>query len=618
MQDPRLAKIVEEIIGPRPRVVTLVPYKRELVSPGPNMEVYFEYPELVPTLDRSELPELFYQTLVKCESLTVLEQLARVNNFLLGDHAESIVASHDKVNGRFLRKDLLEEITKQQPNKAASHSPFRIVFHRLSLLVCMKLIFGLSNHDGKTLKDDSLVGEIALLANSFIGEDKYENDQDLILHSLPTWEISNLSDMAYSMARFDVLIRDQLLGPDPEIAALRGKLELEVERYDGLLLDEYLTLIFGLYSLVKENPGVRISSASVAQNLKISPESVAKFFEHRSLPISAFRDRLAADGWVKNDVVTRLADPHFVKDITQIRQHPFLRIADNTHLVLDSSCVADLLSSGLYWSIFDSLPGRPSSDRERFRELWGRAFELYVVDLFKGFYGESKLSPLIADVEFQTDEGGGQIDAALDFGNEVILIEVKSCLLSLNAKCSGQWRELENALTRSLVENQKGKPKGVSQLARAAEAIIEGRVFSGGPRDHVFPVLVVDEKALECMAMNTYLNQRFRNVLKEANSKRILPLTLMSIGELEELLPYIAQGKVSWRDLLSSRFRDSEVIITSVHQALYNINRDRQTPYIRNSVLLERFERVFERVRRLCAEPEQMPRHTGGGKQRGA
>lgn len=181
--------------------------------------------------------------------------------------------------------------------------------------------------------------------------------------------------MAYSMARFDVLIREQLLGADPEIAALRGKLKLEVERYDGLLLDEYLTLIFGLYSLVKENPGVRISSATIAQNLKVSPESVAKFFEQRSLPISAFRDRVAADGWVKNDVVTQLADPHFVKDITQIRQHPFLRVADNTHLILDSSCVADLLSSGLYWSIFDSLPGRPSSDRERFRELWGRAFE---------------------------------------------------------------------------------------------------------------------------------------------------------------------------------------------------------------------------------------------------
>ena len=50
MQDQELAKIVEEIIGPRPQIVTLVPYKRELVSPGPNMEVYLEYPEVVPGL----------------------------------------------------------------------------------------------------------------------------------------------------------------------------------------------------------------------------------------------------------------------------------------------------------------------------------------------------------------------------------------------------------------------------------------------------------------------------------------------------------------------------------------------------------------------------------------
>ena len=79
----------------------------------------------------------------------------------------------------------------------------------------------------------------------------------------------------------------------------------------------------------------------------------------------------------------------------------------------------------------------------------------------------------------------------------------------------------------------------------------------------------------------------------------------MSIGELEELLPYIEQAKLSWRDLLSSRFRDSEVIITSVHQALYNINRDRQTPHIRNAVLLERFESVFARVSGPYAEPKR-------------
>jgi hypothetical protein len=91
----------------------------------------------------------------------------------------------------------------------------------------------------------------------------------------------------------------------------------------------------------------------------------------------------------------------------------------------------------------------------------------------------------------------------------------------------------------------------------------------------------------------------------------------MSIGELEELLPYIEQGKLSWRDLLSSRFRESEVIITSVHQALYNINRDRQTPNIRNGLLLERFESVFARVRGLCAEPEEMSRHIRDGHQTG-
>ena len=602
MRDRELMKIWEGIAGARPGIITLVPYKRELVSPAPRMEVYWTYSELVPQTAAEQLPEIYFATISRCEVIRMLRTLSTVNNMLLNQGGSGL---HDKLNRDLLGVDRLKEMARQRAEQSDHEPATRIVFHRLSSLLNMKLLLGLQDHGGETANENELAGEIGLLANNFISEESYENNQDLILEGLPIWEINNPRDVGYSMARYHFLIRDYLLGSDAQIVALRGKLKLNVDRFEGLLLDEYLTLIFGLYSLAQEKPGGTINSATVATNLNIPAESVSSFFNGRSLSIEDFRDRFAGRGWAKENFLSLVVSSRFVKDTTQIRKYPFARIDPDTHLVLDSTCVVELLTSGLYWSIFDGLPPRPSRDREHFRELWGRVFELYAVDLLVHFYGKSDsgLSPLRPNLEYRGTDGNGQIDALLDYGNEVILFEMKASLLSLDAKCSGDWNRLQKELVRNFVGNEEGKPKALHQLARAAKAIAEGAVLKGKAPDYIFPVLIVDEKAMECLAMNTYLNELFQDIRDRELVNRIRPITIMSIDELEELLPYIEQQRVSWSELLSSRFRDDEVVITSVHQALYNINSDKNTPLTRNSFLLDRYQEMFESIKKLCPPP---------------
>ena len=74
----------------------------------------------------------------------------------------------------------------------------------------------------------------------------------------------------------------------------------------------------------------------------------------------------------------------FVADSLNVfRQDPLLRLDTNRMLILELNFLAGLLTSGVYWNIFDSLP---QERRETFRELWGRLFEVYAVDLLKQFY----------------------------------------------------------------------------------------------------------------------------------------------------------------------------------------------------------------------------------------
>ena len=505
------------------------------------------------------------------------------------------------MNRSLLKKEFLNEIARQRSEKRSDEPKIRVAFHRLALLLNLKLILGTAEQQGKKSEDDSLIGDITLLANEFLSEDKCENDKDLILESLPAWEISNPRDVAYAMARYDYLIRDYLCGDNAQIKTIRDQLKLTVERFEGLLLDEYLTLIFGIYSVVRKQRVFNISAGKVAEGLKIAPGSIACFFSGRALPMDKFRDKFADGGWTKKQFLSLIKDYGFVTDTKEIRRYPFLKIDDDKYLVLDLLFVVELLTSGLYWSILDSLPARPSKDRERFAELWGRAFELYTVDLLRHYYPEASfaLSPLKPDVQYVSDGDNGQIDALLDYGNEVILFEMKASLLSLKAKCGRDWDYLENELTVKFVENEKGAPKALRQLARSATAAAKGRLFNGPIPDHIYPVLVVDEKAMECMGMNCYLNQTFRGLLGSDVTEKVCPLTVISIDELEELLPYVEQAHVSWQEVLRSRFKGDDIAITSIHQALYNIGRDKSIPLTRNQFLLRRYEEMFSRIKDL-------------------
>jgi hypothetical protein len=73
----------------------------------------------------------------------------------------------------------------------------------------------------------------------------------------------------------------------------------------------------------------------------------------------------------------------------------------------------------------------------------------------------------------------------------------------------------------------------------------------------IYPIFVSDEPAVETFFFNTFMNEIFQEELSK-NSK-VRPLTVMSITNLEELLPYVSENAFSWRELLQSRFVGKEV-----------------------------------------------------------
>jgi hypothetical protein len=74
----------------------------------------------------------------------------------------------------------------------------------------------------------------------------------------------------------------------------------------------------------------------------------------------------------------------------------------------------------------------------------------------------------------------------------------------------------------------------------------------------------------------------------------IRPLTIMSIQELESLLPHMIRDGLTWREILDRRFHDGSVWPISVHQAVYEWARGKNLPPSRNDFLLAAYNETFD------------------------
>ena len=166
--------------------------------------------------------------------------------------------------------------------------------------------------------------------------------------------------------------------------------------------------------------------------------------------------------------------------------------------------------------------------------------------MLKDFYPHAS-EILAADVNYD----GGQFDAMLDFGEAVVVFEIKSSLLTEAAKRGGDRAKFVADFERNFAPNERGKPEALLQLSASCKAIEDRRKRTAMKPGRIYPVCVSDQPAVESFFFTAYANETFEKEVP-ANS-RIRPVTMMSVNELEEILPYVSENLFSWSELLDFR-----------------------------------------------------------------
>ncbi|MEQ1887283.1 MAG: hypothetical protein ABL967_19625 [Bryobacteraceae bacterium] len=565
---------------------------------GPVFAVYARNSDLFP--DNAE--DTYWRRLQELPVVNTIGVLALINNILAITPSDR--SAQEILNQQFLDPGLAERVIRNAPEAPA----FPVVFHRLGNLLAIHdlLVYG-GNRASVTEAPITQIGWLALSANDYVERDPLltpnPTNLQLTAQFIRTWDVYNPRELAYAMTRMYTILTEILPGDDPTVVTLRDRIGMDNLAVDGLTLPEFVAIAFALFAhgnaVGKEGMNrVVLDAASFFRDFPRAQPLLDTFLRGRALTIEQMAVKLAAGRPSTYERFLADAKSKTVLDaaLPVFRQHPLLRIDDARVIILDLQFLTDLVTTGIYWLIFDALSGRR---RETFRELWGRCFELYVTGLLRHFYpaGSRILS---ADIEFS----GGQIDALLDFGNDVFVLEIKSSLLTEAAKRGGDLQTLAADIERKFIRNERGAPKAVLQLARAAEAVLRGELRTAIPPRRIYPVLITDEPGSECLGFNAYLNERF---VKEIDSTRVRPLTVMSINECEELLPHSAANAFSWTELCETRFDGAEVAIWSVHQTIYDLRHARHVAVHRNDFILKRFEAIYQAMLRTYGVDQSVP-----------
>ncbi len=491
----------------------------------------------------------------------------------------------------------------RQPLENDLHPTFRVGVTRLGSLLTLKLLITLLPGGNQTPQptppDPNLAGDFAVLANEFTGsssirEGNQLSPMELVLEFVPRWEIDNPPDLAYSWSRTFAMLQ-HLRGDDPTVRTLRDAIALNVDslRFFGLTLGEFVAATFAVFTQLKQlspdDPLVTIVDAqSIANDLRFSHDIVQRFLSGIAVSLEALKAKFQPLPLTREEFGRLVRSDVFATDTVVLRQNPIVSLPEEKFLVLDRHFVSEMVSSGLYWQIFESLQGK---QRERLRELWGRLFELYVFELL-GHYYPSMAQMLSVDVSY----ADGQIDALLDLGDVVIIFELKASLLLRNARFSRDPAIFEQEIRKKFVETTDGKPKALKQLANASSAIARRTVVTATAPRRIFPVLVADEASLQSLGVNQYLNELFTPLIPADPRELVAPLTVMAIEELEEVLPYVSSNALSWATFLEERFTAGAVAMESIHQAIYVHQRFNGVPHLRNEFLQAIFRRMWEEM----------------------
>jgi hypothetical protein len=439
-----------------------------------------------------------------------------------------------------------------------------VLLGRAQLLVGIKLLVLYGCEEGgnclEHVEDLAKIGELMLAINSCYGPGFGEPNlpvDDVIVHLATSAELHNPETLVNGFVRIRVL-----LGPvlNDYIASLKGQnppppFERIFTLLNGLNFRDFLDIMLYMDMECRQMLGGLIEARTMVYADVTQPKRYVSGHIMRAWAELMSVDRRNLKAIVEGSE----RDSSFFYDLTMFRRFPLWRVDEERYFVIDSMFLAERLSSfGFYWTVVNGLV--EETLRESFQRVWGELIQEYVRRLLNESHPAHRATFMRKPV--YSDDGSEVFDSAIVVGDGLIPVEIKSSVLPIGQKYTGEASSFYQGLSAKF---GSGHGAAVEQLLRNI-----GQIFSPTkPRQssipaadirEIFPIVIVHEPILRFgFAAQALADEFFTGVAKLAvhDGLMIYRLHVMDIETIERLEPYIQAGDFTLVECLRAKAREA-------------------------------------------------------------
>lgn len=306
------------------------------------------------------------------------------------------------------------------------------------------------------------------------------------------------------------------------------------------------------------------------------------------------------------------------EDLNVIHSKPVYRLAENKYAILFSKFFVDKMFQGMLFDMASMLAGIGTFDDEvsaykTIKQQVGERFSEHYL-LYRTL--ETSLSrrmPIIVTGEsLHGVLKSGEPDYYARRNNRIFVFEFKDVRLDDNTKTSCDFEIIRQKLFELFVENEKGRPKGVRQLANVIEKKLP-EILSSVDDDvpegylNIYPILVYTDGGLDIEGVNYYLNEEFKRCLNKVDDRfRVKDLVMVNLNLLMKLENCFTNGKVELDKVLNEylAYKDSKEQLNTVPFNKYLFQYARRKGF--DMSFTGTFKETFDELLRMEREMREM------------
>ncbi len=231
------------------------------------------------------------------------------------------------------------------------------------------------------------------------------------------------------------------------------------------------------------------------------------------------------------------------KDFLTIRPNPIYKYSENELLFLDINFLIDKIYQGVIFDFSDVLlkngvtyNGKAIKNRQQFLGIFGDDFiePGLFYQVMKYVFRQRDYEHLTGD-ELKSLFGEGTPDYLIIDNRKLYVFEFKNTFFSGAVKYSFDIELIKKELNKKFVQNESGKPKGITQLVNFINDLYKDRYsdyLDQVSTDYIiYPILVTTDFTFNLPVIYSFISDQYKDALQNSgllNSKlQIKPITLI-------------------------------------------------------------------------------------------